>query len=98
MSDEAIVNIIKKLTNKQLQAYKTRNYIETIDQLKPGITMVIMHCTWPSEIFSQISGSGNTRNGDMLAMMNPEFKAYLKNNNIILTTWRELKTRRDAIK
>ena len=88
----------EKLSDKELQAYKTKRYIETIDQLKPGITMVIMHCTWPSEIFSQISASGNTRKGDLLAMMDPEFKNYLKNNNIILTTWRELKKRRDAIK
>lgn len=88
----------EKLSDKELQDYKTKKYIETIDQLKPGITMVIMHCTWPSEIFSQISSSGNTRKGDLLAMMDPAFKTYLKNNNIILTTWRELKKRRDAIK
>ncbi len=88
----------EKLSDKELQAYKTKRYIETIDQLKPGITMVIMHCTWPSEIFSQISASGNTRKGDLLAMMDPEFKKYLKTNNIILTTWRELKKRRDTIK
>ncbi len=87
-----------KMTDKALQAFKTKKYIETIDQLKPGITMVIMHCTWPSEIFAQISGSGNTRKGDMLSMMDPVFKNYLKDNNIILTTWRELKQRRDAIK
>lgn len=88
----------EKLSDKELQAYKTKRYIETIDQLKPGITMVIMHCTWPSEIFSQISASGNTRKGDLLAMMDPEFRNYLKTNNIILTTWRELKKRRDTIK
>lgn len=88
----------EKLSDKELQDYKTKKYIETIDQLKPGITMVIMHCTWPSEIFSQISSSGNSRKGDLLAMMDPAFKNYLKNNNIILTTWRELKKRRDAIK
>lgn len=88
----------KKLTDKALQAFKTQKYMETIDQLKPGLTMVIMHCTWPSEIFEQVSGSGITRKGDMLAMMDPKFKNYLKSNNIILTTWREVKNRRDAVK
>ncbi len=88
----------KKLSDKALQAYKTQKYIETIGQLKPGLTMVIMHCTWPSEIFGQVSGSGSTRKGDMLAMMDPKFKEYLTKNNIILTTWREVKKRRDAVK
>jgi hypothetical protein len=59
--------------------------------------MVIMHCTWPTEVFGEISGSGQTRKGDMLAMMSPDFKAYLKANNIILTTWREAKKRRDNL-
>ncbi len=42
--------------------------------MKPGITYLIMHCTQPSEIFKHISGSGNTRKGDLLAMINPELK------------------------
>jgi chitin disaccharide deacetylase len=86
------------ISTKDLQAYKTKKYIETIGQLKPGLTMVIMHCTWTTDVFSKISGSGTTRKGDMLAMMDPKFKEYLTKNNIILTTWREVKNRRDAVK
>ncbi|MES2794579.1 MAG: polysaccharide deacetylase family protein, partial [Bacteroidota bacterium] len=56
----------KDLSDNDLQAYKTKNYIESINQLKPGLTMVIMHCTWPTEVFSKISGSSTTRKGDML--------------------------------
>lgn len=85
-------------SDKELQTYKTKKYIETIDQLKPGITMVIMHCTWPSEVFKNISDSGPVRKGDTLVMLDPEFKKYLQNKNIVLTTWRELKKRRDKIK
>lgn len=86
------------ISNKELQAYKTKKYIESIEKLKPGLTMVIMHCTWTTDIFPKISGSGITRKGDMLAMMDPKFKAYLKSKNIVLTTWREVKNRRDAVK
>ncbi len=88
----------EKLSDKDLQAFKTKKYIESIEKLKPGLTMVIMHCTWTTDVFSKISDSGTTRKGDMLAMMDPKFKAYLKSKNIILTTWREVKKRRDAIK
>jgi len=85
------------MTDEALMTYKTKKYIETIDMLEPGLTMVIMHCTWPTEVFGEISGSGQTRKGDMLAMMSPDFKAYLKANNIILTTWREAKKRRENL-
>lgn len=85
-------------TVTELQAYKTKQYISTISSLKPGLTMVIMHCTWPTEVFDEISDSGNTRKGDMLAMIDPAFRAYLEKENIVLTTWREAKKRRDALK
>ncbi|MGR3810426.1 polysaccharide deacetylase family protein [Jiulongibacter sp. NS-SX5] len=87
-----------RLTKNDLQVYKTEQYMKTIDDLEPGITMVIMHCTWPTEVFKEITDSGKTREGDMLAMTDPKFKAYLEQENIILTTWRELKNRRDQIK
>ena len=32
--------------------------MDALDSIKPGITMVIMHCTAPTEVFSNISGSG----------------------------------------
>jgi chitin disaccharide deacetylase len=85
------------MSDKDLEALKVKNYISTIDKLKPGLTMVIMHCTWPTEIFGEISGSGQTRKGDMLAMMSPEFRKYIEDNNIVLTTWREAKKRRDSL-
>jgi chitin disaccharide deacetylase len=34
----------KELTDEALQKLYTQNYIETLDLLEPGLTMVIMHC------------------------------------------------------
>lgn len=82
------------LTDDQLQKFATKRYIETIRELKPGVTMVIMHCTAPSEVFKYIANSGRVRKADMLAMMDPAFKKFLKDEKIILTTWRELRERR----
>jgi chitin disaccharide deacetylase len=59
--------------------------------------MVIMHCTAPTEIFKHISHSGRTRKADMLAMTDPAFKKFLQDEKIILTTWREIKQRRDRV-
>jgi hypothetical protein len=60
--------------------------------------MVIMHCTSPSSIFGFISDSEQIRKGDLLAMTDPVFKKFLEDEKIILTTWREVMKRRQAIK
>jgi chitin disaccharide deacetylase len=81
----------ENLSDEQLQKLATAQYIETIRQLKPGLSMVIMHCTVPSEVFKHIGSSGRVRKADMLAMTDPAFRKFLKDEKIILTTWRELK-------
>jgi predicted glycoside hydrolase/deacetylase ChbG (UPF0249 family) len=80
--------------DKKLQQYKTQKYIEALKAIQPGVTMIIMHCTAPTEVFPHISDSGPTRKADMLAMTDPAFKKALQDQGIILTTWRELKERR----
>jgi chitin disaccharide deacetylase len=87
-----------KPSEKALQQFKTKKYIESFKNLQPGITMVIMHCSAPTEVFKFITDSGDIRRGDLLAMIDPVLKKYIKDNGIILTTWRELKERRDRVK
>ncbi len=85
-------------SDKNLQAYKTSKFIERFNEMQPGITEVILHSTDPSEIFDDITSSGETRKGDLLAMLDPKLKAYIEKEGIILTTWRELSERRKKIK
>ncbi|MCZ6539923.1 MAG: hypothetical protein O6922_08890, partial [Chloroflexi bacterium] len=67
-----------------------------IRELRPGVTMMIMHCTEPTEVFAYISGSGASRFGDLEAMLDPELRAVIEEEGIVLTTWRELMARRTA--
>ena len=83
--------------DKKLQEFKSQKYIEGIRLLKPGLTMMIMHCTATTEVFAHISDSGPVRKGDMLAMMDPSFKKALQDEGIILTTWREVMERRTRL-
>lgn len=85
-------------TDENLRNFKTQKYEEVMQSLKPGITMIIMHCTNTTEVFPYISGSGTTRRGDFLAMLNPELKNFIEKKRIIFTTWKELKERRDKLK
>jgi predicted glycoside hydrolase/deacetylase ChbG (UPF0249 family) len=81
-----------------LTKWRVDLYEKTMMALQPGVTMVIMHCTDPSDIFSAITDSGDKRKADMLAMLDPGFKKFLKDNHFILTTWKELMERRQKVK
>lgn len=83
---------------KTIQREKTAYYIAALGSVKPGLTMMIMHCTAPTEVFPFISDSGITRHGDLLAMLDPALRKYIQIEGIILTTWRELMERRSRIK
>src|SRR5580658_1338295 len=78
----------------KLQGWRTALYINALTHLQPGVTMMIMHCSDAGPHFAHISDSGPLRRGDMLAMLDPAIKKALKDQGIILTTWRELMRRR----
>lgn len=76
------------------RADKVASYVSAIRELKPGVTMMIMHCTEPTEVFARISESGETRLGDLEAMLDPRLEQVIEAEGIVLTTWRELMARR----
>jgi len=85
---------IESKTDAEIQKWYTDHYIESIGRLSPGLTAVLMHCTNPSESFKYICNEGKKRKGDLLAMTDPRFRKFLKDNGFILTTWREVMERR----
>jgi chitin disaccharide deacetylase len=84
-------------TKENWKKFKMEQYMASFRKLRPGITMVLMHCTAPSEIFEHISNSGPSREADLAVMTSPEFKEFIQKQGIIITTWRDLKTRRDRL-
>ena len=72
---------------------KVDQYVSAIRALKPGITMMIMHCAAPSDGFAHITDSAQSRYGDLEAMQSAEVKQALHDESIILTTWQELAER-----
>ena len=84
-------------TDEELVEYKVERYIQGLRDLRPGVTMIIMHSTDPSETFKYISTSGPSRKGDMLAMLDPRIQQTIEEEGLVLTTFRELKERRDRV-
>lgn len=86
------------LSDADLQKLKTDRFIDLFNRAQPGLTYIIMHCAETTPTFSQITPSGPTRRGDMLAMLDPRLKQYIQEQGIVLTTMRELAERRKAVK
>jgi chitin disaccharide deacetylase len=84
-------------TDENIRKFKTEKYKKLLNDLKPGITVILIHCTEATETFDPISDSWITRRGDLLAMADPELKDFIQRQGIILTTWRELQQRRENL-
>jgi len=87
----------KEATDENLRQFKTERYKALLQEAKPGITVILIHCTAPTEAFGHITDSGNTRKADLLAMTDPALMQFIRRQGIILTTWRELQARRDKL-
>ena len=76
---------------------KSARFSGMLKSLKPGVTMVIVHCSRPTDEFPLITSSSNLRLEDLKAMIDPELRKTIQAEGIILTTWRELQQRRDKV-
>lgn len=77
---------------------KKAQIIEFLRTMQPGLTQFIVHATRPSDNFKEVTGSGPMRLAELEALTSPEVKKVVEEEGVILTTWRELKQRRDAAK
>jgi chitin disaccharide deacetylase len=92
-----VIPAAAKKSDAALQQYAGQRYIKALDECAPGLTMMIMHCTNPTEVFAQISSSGPTRKADLLGITDPAVRKYIKEKGIIITSWREVMAKRQAL-
>ncbi|HNT88354.1 MAG TPA: ChbG/HpnK family deacetylase, partial [Candidatus Hydrogenedentes bacterium] len=74
---------------------KTDRFIAVLEEMPPGLLEIVIHPTQVTEEFPVFSGSAVTRTGDLNAMTDPRLRRFIVERGVILTTWRELKQRRD---
>jgi predicted glycoside hydrolase/deacetylase ChbG (UPF0249 family) len=85
-------------TDENIRNFKTEKYKKLLREIKPGITVILIHCADTDENFNRISDSGITRRGDLLSMTDLALKEFIHDEHIVLTTWRELQQRREKLK
>ena len=93
-----IDDLVTKPTTAENYEQRKAQLIKLLGEMKPGVTQIIVHCTVQTEEFSLISGSGPAREAELRLMTDPDVKAFIKGEGIVLTTWRELKQRRQQVK
>jgi chitin disaccharide deacetylase len=84
----------KSASHEELGQYKVGQFKRILNKMQPGLAMIIIHSIEYSDFFKRFSGSGDSRYGDLLAMTDPDLKAFIEQEGIILTTWREVMVRR----
>ena len=93
-----IDDLVTSPTSADTYEGRKEQLIKLLREMKPGITEIIVHCTVQTEVFSHISGSGPKREAETQLMTDPDVRKFIENEGIILTTWRELKERRQRVK
>ncbi len=69
---------------------RKKAYHNLLRNLKPGVTMLIVHLGMDNDELKAITGSWQQRHADFLSFTDPETQALIKELGISLTTWREM--------
>ncbi|HZS05610.1 MAG TPA: polysaccharide deacetylase family protein [Blastocatellia bacterium] len=69
---------------------RKKAYHNLLRNLKPGVTMLIVHLGMDNDELKAITGSWQQRHADFLSFTDPETQALIKELGIRLTTWREM--------
>jgi chitin disaccharide deacetylase len=70
-------------------------YLDAVNGLKPGLTEIIVHLAYDDSEMQAVTVNHDAygatwRQRDYDVMNSPEFKKALKDNNVVLVTWKEL--------
>ncbi|HWQ32481.1 MAG TPA: polysaccharide deacetylase family protein [Blastocatellia bacterium] len=83
--DYLVTGVEGKTFEERKKAYHT-----LLRNLKPGVTMLIVHLGYDNDELKAITGSWPQRHGDFLSFTDPETKKLMDELGIKTTTWREM--------
>jgi hypothetical protein len=76
---------------------KYNYFARDIRNLKPGITEFVVHLTKPDDVIGYITDNRTKLYGDYNALTDPRILRVIEEEGVILTTWMELKRRRETL-
>lgn len=66
-------------------------YIETLNNLSPGVNQLIIHCGYANDELRAITNSWKQRDGDRATFMDPEIAALVDQLGIKVISWKQLR-------
>jgi len=76
---------------------KVEQFKQVVRDLNPGVTWFNVHPTMPSEEAKQITDNRELLWGDYFALTDPSLMDVIKEEGVILTSWKELMNRRKEV-
>jgi predicted glycoside hydrolase/deacetylase ChbG (UPF0249 family) len=67
------------------------NYLKLLQELKPGVSELIIHCGYDNEELRAITSSSANRNGDRRIFTDPEVMAEIQRLGIEVITWKQFR-------
>jgi predicted glycoside hydrolase/deacetylase ChbG (UPF0249 family) len=72
---------------------RKQRYIETLRQLAPGVSEIIIHCGYDDPELRAITSSAALRDSDRRVFLDPDVKAVIEAEGIELITWKTFRAR-----
>jgi predicted glycoside hydrolase/deacetylase ChbG (UPF0249 family) len=94
-ANDIIPDTVVMATEAKSPAEWMRYYVDAVRHLKPGLTQIIVHLGYDdSELRAVTAGydvfEAKWRQRDYDVMTSPEFQQALKDNDVVLVTWRDI--------
>ncbi|MCH9656682.1 MAG: polysaccharide deacetylase family protein [Planctomycetes bacterium] len=68
---------------------RKNTYLESLRNLKPGVTQIIIHCGIDNQELQNITNSSSRRDGDRRVFTDPEVMKLIKDQGIEVITWKQ---------
>jgi len=95
-------DVMAQRSHSENYADRKADLIKRLREMKPGVTEIIFHCSMKTDGASANSSPGPDMGlegeMDVRLLSDPDIKAFIKNEGIVLTNWRELMKRREQFK
>ncbi|MHB0960142.1 MAG: polysaccharide deacetylase family protein [Pirellulaceae bacterium] len=83
-----------QLYGEQPGRTRPQAYLETLRDLSPGVSQLIIHCGYDDAELRAITGSAAQRDEDRRVFSDPEVITFIKEQNIQVITWKQFRVQK----